>query len=79
MATQMAQQAAGTPSAAKRGVKAATVASGADLDQQSAVSGAESAQDSATEKRRRGRPPKARDAVSEFVEWWKPGWRERLR
>ena len=34
-----------------------------------------SADDTATVKqaRRRGRPQKARDAGSEFVEWWKPG------
>jgi hypothetical protein len=29
--------------------------------------------------RRRGRPPKAAQAGLDFVEWWKPGWRERLR
>jgi hypothetical protein len=29
--------------------------------------------------RRRGRPPKVREAEAEFVEWWKPGWRDRFR
>jgi hypothetical protein len=31
--------------------------------------------------RRRGRPPKVREpeAAPEFVEWWRPGWKERLR
>ena len=29
--------------------------------------------------RRRGRPPKVSQPEPEFVEWWKPGWRERLR
>jgi hypothetical protein len=29
--------------------------------------------------RRRGRPAKARKQESEFVEWWKPGWREKFR
>ena len=31
-------------------------------------------------RRRRGRPPKIRQpGKPDFVEWWKPGWRERLR
>ena len=29
--------------------------------------------------RRRGRPPKVSQPEPEFVEWWKPGWRERFR
>jgi len=29
--------------------------------------------------RRRGRPPKVQETDTEFVEWWKPGWRERHR
>jgi hypothetical protein len=29
--------------------------------------------------RRRGRPPKISQPESDIVEWWKPGWRERLR
>jgi hypothetical protein len=29
--------------------------------------------------KQRGRPPKARDASSEFVEWWKPGWQDQCR
>jgi hypothetical protein len=33
----------------------------------------------ATVGKRRGRPPKARRTEAEFVEWWKPGWRDRLR
>ncbi len=28
--------------------------------------------------RRRGRPPKVKQAGSEFVEWWKPGWKDQL-
>jgi hypothetical protein len=34
-------------------------------------------------KRRRGRPPKVREpepaAETDFVEWWKPGWKNKLR
>jgi hypothetical protein len=29
--------------------------------------------------RRRGRPPKDRPPEAEYVEWWKPGWKARLR
>jgi hypothetical protein len=29
--------------------------------------------------RRRGRPPKVKEPESDFVEWWVPGWKERLR
>jgi hypothetical protein len=29
--------------------------------------------------RRRGRPAKVRNQESEFVEWWKPGWRDKFR
>ena len=29
--------------------------------------------------RRRGRPPKIRPSESAIVEWWVPGWREKLR
>jgi hypothetical protein len=29
--------------------------------------------------RRRGRPAKVRKQESEFVEWWKPGWRDKFR
>jgi hypothetical protein len=29
--------------------------------------------------RRRGRPSKDDPSASEFVEWWKPGWRDRYR
>ena len=29
--------------------------------------------------RRRGRPPKVSQPEPEFVEWWKPGWREQFR
>jgi hypothetical protein len=28
--------------------------------------------------RRRGRPPKVREPESEIVEWWVPGWKDRL-
>jgi DNA repair exonuclease SbcCD ATPase subunit len=36
-------------------------------------------EESATVRKRRGRPPKERGAGSGFVEWWKPGWRGRFR
>jgi hypothetical protein len=29
--------------------------------------------------RRRGRPAKSDQPEAEFVEWWKPGWRDRIR
>ena len=29
--------------------------------------------------RRRGRPAKSAQSETDFVEWWKPGWRDRLR
>jgi hypothetical protein len=29
--------------------------------------------------RRRGRPAKSDQSEAEFVEWWKPGWRDRFR
>jgi hypothetical protein len=29
--------------------------------------------------RRRGRPTKSDQPEAEFVEWWKPGWRDRIR
>ena len=29
--------------------------------------------------RRRGRPAKSEQPEAEFVEWWKPGWRDRIR
>ncbi len=29
--------------------------------------------------RRRGRPAKSDQSQTDFVEWWKPGWRDRLR
>jgi hypothetical protein len=29
--------------------------------------------------RRRGRPPKAQQQEAEVVEWWLPGWKQRLR
>ena len=32
-----------------------------------------------TQARRRGRPPKISQPEAEFVEWWKPGWKERFR
>ena len=33
-----------------------------------------------TQARRRGRPPKvSQPDDAEYVEWWKPGWKERLR
>ena len=28
--------------------------------------------------RRRGRPAKSDQSEAEFVEWWKPGWRDRF-
>jgi hypothetical protein len=47
-------------------------------DMSSAVSAAPE-KDIPTAKKRRGRPPKVRDADPEFVEWWKPGWRDRFQ
>jgi hypothetical protein len=32
-----------------------------------------------TQARRRGRPPKISQPEAEFVEWWKPGWKDRFR
>jgi hypothetical protein len=32
-----------------------------------------------TQARRRGRPPKINQPEAEFVEWWKPGWKEQFR
>ena len=29
--------------------------------------------------RRRGRPTKSNQSETDFVEWWKPGWRDRIR
>ena len=29
--------------------------------------------------RRRGRPAKSDHSEAEIVEWWKPGWRDRIR
>jgi hypothetical protein len=54
-------------------------ASSRSLDHRATVSDAMPGKDPAATRRRRGRPPKARDAGTEFVEWWKPGWRDRFR
>jgi hypothetical protein len=35
--------------------------------------------DKVKQTRRRGRPAKPDQSEAEFVEWWKPGWRDRLR
>ena len=35
--------------------------------------------DKGKQARRRGRPAKSDQSEAEFVEWWKPGWRDRLR
>ena len=35
--------------------------------------------DKVKQARRRGRPAKSDQSEAEFVEWWKPGWRDRLR
>ena len=35
--------------------------------------------DKVKQARRRGRPAKSDQSETEFVEWWKPGWRDRLR
>jgi hypothetical protein len=29
--------------------------------------------------RRRGRPAKSGQSEAEIVEWWKPGWQDRIR
>jgi hypothetical protein len=41
--------------------------------------GGEMAEGTAKPSRRRGRPPKTSEPEPDFVEWWKPGWRERFR
>ena len=35
--------------------------------------------DKVKQTRRRGRPAKSDQSEAEFVEWWKPGWRDRIR
>jgi hypothetical protein len=35
--------------------------------------------DKVKQARRRGRPAKPDQSEAEFVEWWKPGWRDRIR
>ena len=35
--------------------------------------------DKVKQTRRRGRPAKSDQSETEFVEWWKPGWRDRIR
>jgi hypothetical protein len=35
--------------------------------------------DKVKQTRRRGRPAKSDQSEAEIVEWWKPGWRDRLR
>ena len=34
--------------------------------------------DKVKQARRRGRPAKSDQSEAEFVEWWKPGWRDRI-
>jgi hypothetical protein len=54
-----------------------TEATNRSSDHRATVS--DSSKDPAAPRKRRGRPPKAPAAGREFVEWWKPGWRERFR
>ena len=35
--------------------------------------------DKVEQPRRRGRPAKSDQSEAEIVEWWKPGWRDRIR
>jgi hypothetical protein len=35
--------------------------------------------ESPVQPRRPGRPPKVKEPESEIVEWWVPGWKDRLR
>jgi hypothetical protein len=48
-------------------------------DRHAAVHDAMPVEITATVGKRRGRPPKASRAETGFVEWWKPGWRDRSR
>ena len=48
-------------------------------DREPEVRDAVSAQDAGAVKKRRGRPPQLHDKQPEFVEWWKPGWRDQFR
>jgi hypothetical protein len=77
--TQEAQAPSSGPQPAKR---ARRVTNADPTDQLSirgrAVSGTLPTKDG-TASKRRGRPPKRRGTESELVEWWKPGWRERLK
>ncbi len=68
MAAQKPQEASRGSASVKRAMKAA----------KPKVNDAAPAKDAAA-RRRRGRPPKVRETESEFVEWWKPGWRDRFR
>jgi hypothetical protein len=78
-ATQKSQATSDEPQPAER---ARRVTNAGPTDQLSirgrAVSGTLPTKDG-TASKRRGRPPKVRETESEFVEWWKPGWRERLK
>jgi chromosome segregation ATPase len=79
VATQTSQATSNEPQPAER---ARRVTNADPTDQLSirgrAISGTPPTKDG-TASKRRGRPPKVRKTESEFVEWWKPGWRERLK
>jgi hypothetical protein len=48
-------------------------------DRHAADPGAISVEGSATVRKRHGRPSKANRVEAGFIEWWKPGWRDRFR
>ena len=66
-----------------RGIKRkAPAAQDADAEQIAKAVGSPTTVDDVSrqkETRRRGRPPKVGNQESEFVEWWKPGWRDKFR
>jgi len=80
-----AQEVVGGPLKAKRGRPAGRVKVAADLSHSGLleapdiVPALEASSGPGTVARRRGRPPKESPSASEFVEWWKPGWRDQYR
>lgn len=66
--------------APQRGRKpAASNPSDRGADRGSAISDPMPVAGAATVRKRRGRPPSVKEPETGFIEWWKPGWRERLR
>jgi len=75
MGAEAAQENMAAPVKAKRGRLPGRVKVAA-IDSEPAPKGSSGA---GTAARRRGRPSKDDPSASEFVEWWKPGWRDRYR